>query len=247
MKKVVVIPARYSSSRLPGKPLQDIEGKPMIIRVCESVESDVFPDIVVATDDERIEACVSAAGYRVVMTRDDHISGTDRLQEAAQKLNLGDEDIVINLQGDEPLMPSENLQQVASLLEENESASVATLYEHISFNEGGDNPNVVKLVEASNKQVLYFSRSTIPFDRDGVRNPDDVLKRHVGIYAYRKSALDKFVSYEEGSLESLEKLEQLRFMENGHSIVAEKAKRPIPIGVDTQEDLEAVRQLFREG
>ena len=213
MKKVVIIPARYSSSRLPGKPLQDIAGKPMIIRVCEAVDASLFSDVVVATDDKRIEDCVKRAGYKVVMTKEDHVSGTDRL--------------------------------VARLLENSAGASVATLYETVAVKEAG-NPNIVKLVEGKNHRVLYFSRAGIPFDRDNVRTGADVLKRHVGVYAYRKSALDEFVTYPEGELESLEKLEQLRFMENGHSIVAEKSVLPIPVGVDTAEDLEAVRKLFEE-
>lgn len=243
MKKVVIIPARYSSSRLPGKPLQDIAGKPMIIRVCESVSAELFSQVVVATDDERIEACVKEAGFSVVMTKEDHVSGTDRLQEAATKLGLSDDDIIINLQGDEPLMPVENLNQVADLLEASLSASVATLYETVSVDEA-DNPNIVKLVEGADRQVLYFSRAGIPFDRDKIRSSSDKLKRHVGVYAYRKRALDLFVKYPEGQLEGLEKLEQLRFMENGHSIVAEKSSLPIPIGVDTPEDLEAVRKIY---
>ena len=245
MKKVVIIPARYNSTRLPGKPLQDIAGKPMVVRVCEAVDASQFTEVVVATDDERITQAVEAAGYRVVMTQADHLSGTDRLQEAASKLGLLDDDIVINLQGDEPLMPSENLQQVASLLEQSPDASVATLYEEVSVEEA-DNPNIVKLVQGQDNRVLYFSRASIPFDRDNTRQPTDRLKRHVGVYAYRKKALDQFTNYAEGQLEALEKLEQLRFMENGHFINADKAQRPIPVGVDTPEDLATVRALFEE-
>ncbi|TXR53529.1 3-deoxy-manno-octulosonate cytidylyltransferase [Reinekea thalattae] len=245
MKKVVIIPARYNSTRLPGKPLQDIAGKPMVVRVCEAVDASQFTEVVVATDDERITQAVEAAGYRVVMTQADHLSGTDRLQEAASKLGLLDDDIVINLQGDEPLMPSENLQQVASLLEQSPDASVATLYEEVSVEEA-DNPNIVKLVQGQDNRVLYFSRASIPFDRDNTRQQTDSLKRHVGVYAYRKKALDQFTNYAEGQLEALEKLEQLRFMENGHFINADKAQRPIPVGVDTPEDLATVRALFEE-
>ncbi len=246
MKKIVIIPARYSSSRLPGKPLKDIEGLPMVVRVCQSVDRSRFDDVVVATDDERIKNSVEKQGYKVVMTKPDHVSGTDRLQEAASLLELNDEDIVINLQGDEPLMPSENLQQVAKLLEISVEASVATLYEEMSVQGNLTNPNIVKLVKDKNDRVLYFSRSGIPFDRDNVRESDAVFKRHVGIYAYRKSALDRFVKYSEATLEIMEKLEQLRFMENGEAIVAQKALLPIPVGVDTEEDLQAVRELFKE-
>lgn len=243
MKKVVIIPARYGSSRLPGKPLADIAGKPMIIRVCEAVESAPFDDIVVATDDERILSVVSKAGYKVVLTKADHPSGTDRLQEAAEKLGLVSEDIVINLQGDEPLMPTQNLEQVAELLQKNPDASVATLFEHEPVSEIS-NANMVKLVQRTDQEVLYFSRATIPFDRDNVLTSEATFKRHVGLYAYKKHALDQFVKYPEGELEQLEKLEQLRFMENGHKIVAAKSQLKIPAGVDTEEDLEKVRQVF---
>ena len=246
MKKVILIPARYSSSRLPGKPLQDICGKPMVVRVCESIDQAVFDMVVVATDDHRIFDVVVEAGYRSIMTKDGHVSGTDRLQEAAAKLDLLDDDIIINLQGDEPLMPCKNLVQVANLLVNNPSASISTLYEETPAAIALKNSNMVKLVQAVSGRVLYFSRAGIPFDRDGDRSNDAVVKRHVGLYAYRKSALDKFVQYNEGALERLEKLEQLRFMENGDVIVAEKASLPIPVGVDTIEDLETVRKIFRE-
>lgn len=246
MKKAVIIPARYNSTRLPGKPLKDILGKPMIIRVCEAVKKDSADIIAVATDDKRIFDTVEQYGYTAIMTREDHICGTDRLHEAANTLGLNAEDIVINLQGDEPLMPNENLQQVSMLLERNADMAVSTLYEDIKVQDGLDNPNAVKLVQAKNGQVLYFSRANIPFDRDQQRNPSDLLKRHVGVYAYRKSALDAFVTYPESSLESLEKLEQLRFLENGHKIIAQKANVTIPIGVDTEEDLQNVIQLFKE-
>ena len=246
MKKAVIIPARYSSSRLPGKPLKDILGKPMIIRVCEAVDPKSADIIAVATDDVRIANVVEEHGYKAIMTRDDHICGTDRLHEAANKLKLNAEDIIINLQGDEPLMPNENLKQVSDLLEQNSDMAVSTLYEDISLTDGLDNPNAVKLVQALNDQVLYFSRANIPFDRDNLRTPSELLKRHVGVYAYRKSALDAFVTYPESSLEALEKLEQLRFLENGHKIIAQKASVTIPIGVDTEEDLHNVIQLFKE-
>lgn len=245
MKKVIIIPARYSSSRLPGKPLKDIEGQPMVVRVCEAVKELPFDQMVVATDDQRIVTAVEAAGYQAVMTRTDHVSGTDRLQEAAEKLGLAPEDIIVNLQGDEPLMPPENLQQVADLLENSTQASVATLFVLESAAETIDNPNIVKLVQGNQASVLYFSRAAIPFDRDAVRDSAAQIKRHVGIYAYKKQALDEFITYPEGQLEALEKLEQLRFMENGHTIVAEKAQLDIPIGVDTEEDLQAVRELYK--
>lgn len=246
MKKAVIIPARFSSSRLPGKPLKDILGKPMIVRVCESVQVEHVDIVAVATDDQRIADVVIAHGFQAIMTRADHICGTDRLHEAANILGLAPDDIVINLQGDEPLMPNENLMQVSDLLENNPSMAVSTLYEEISVGQGLDNPNMVKLVQSYSDEVLYFSRANIPFDRDNQRTRLDKLKRHVGIYAYRKSALDAFVTYPESTLESLEKLEQLRFLENGHKIIAQKAHVTIPTGVDTQEDLDNVISIFKE-
>lgn len=244
MKKVLIIPARYASTRLPGKPLKDIAGLPMIVRVCQVAQGRDFDQVVVATDDDRILAAVEAHGYDALLTRSDHISGTDRLQEAATKLALDGNDIVVNLQGDEPLMPYENLIQVMQLLINKPQADVATLFETVPVSMGLENPNMVKLVQARNDEVLYFSRAGIPFDRDQQRQPDELLKRHVGIYAYRKKALDAFVGYPEGTLEHLEKLEQLRFMEHGHKIVALKARAGIPVGVDTEDDLQSVRSFF---
>ena len=245
MKSVVIIPARFSSTRLPGKPLMDIAGEPMIVRVCQAVASSGFDHLCVATDDERIEKAVNSAGFQAVMTSSAHVSGTDRLQEAASIKGLEADDIVVNLQGDEPLMPVKNLIQVRDLLKANASAAVATLFVQESLAEI-DNANAVKLVTDRFGQVLYFSRAGIPFDRDRSQTTDDTFKRHVGIYAYRKSALDQFVQYAEGALEKLEKLEQLRFMENGQSIVAQEALEGIPPGVDTQEDLERVRLRFAQ-
>lgn len=243
MKKVVIIPARFKSSRLPGKPLKDICGKPMVIRVCEAVDPKDFDLVCVATDSADIAKVIEDHGYQAIMTKEEHVSGTDRLFEASLKLGLEPEDIIINLQGDEPLMPNQNLTQVANLLESNAAASVATLYEEVGLN-ALTNPNIVKLVSGNNDQVLYFSRAPIPFDRDSLRDELATVKRHVGLYAYRQKALVDFVSYKEGSLEYLEKLEQLRFMENGHQIVAVKASAPIPTGVDTELDLAAVRGVF---
>ena len=245
MKKVVIIPARYSSARLPGKPLKDIAGVPMIVRVCQSVSSGYFDQVVVATDDERIFNVVQKHGFRALMTRADHVSGTDRLQEAAAQLLLAAQDIVINLQGDEPLMPADNLQQVAALLTAEPGAAVATLYEMTTGREHFNNPNIVKLVTDDQQRVLYFSRAPIPFDRDAAPGAEVSFKRHVGLYAYRREALDRFVSYPEAGLEQLEKLEQLRFMANGDVLVAQQAQKPIPVGVDTEEDLRVVRALFQ--
>ncbi|MEX0624529.1 3-deoxy-manno-octulosonate cytidylyltransferase [Saccharospirillum sp.] len=245
MATVIMIPARYSSSRLPGKPLLDINGQPMVIRVAMAVQACGADRVVIATDDERIRRVVTDAGFSAVMTRPDHPSGTDRLQEASEQLGLQANDIVVNVQGDEPLMPADNVLQVARLLEHSPQAQVATLYEPVTAMAMVTNPNAVKLVQRQDGEVLYFSRAGIPFDRDSTKtSPEGIWKRHIGLYAYRKSALDAFVGWPESPLEQLEKLEQLRFMEHGAVIVAAQAVRPVPAGVDTQADLDAVRALF---
>ena len=245
MAKVIMIPARFGSSRLPGKPLLDIAGQPMVVRVAEVASNAGFDRVVVATDDQRILDAVEQAGYDAVMTRANHPSGTDRLQEAAEQLSLSAQDIVVNLQGDEPLMPLGNLRQVAQLLEDHLEADVATLYEPITSLEQRNNPNAVKLVQRLDGQVLYFSRAAVPHDRDSIESEDSrVWKRHIGLYAYRKSALDAFVAWPESQLERLEKLEQLRFMEQGGVIVAGEAAQSVPAGVDTQADLDTVRHWY---
>lgn len=247
MATVIMIPARYSSSRLPGKPLLDINGQPMVIRVAMAVQNCGADQIVVATDDERIRQVVTEAGFTAVITRADHPSGTDRLQEASEQLGLQGDDIVVNVQGDEPLMPADNVLQVATLLEQSPRAQVATLYEPVTSLATVTNPNAVKLVQRQDGEVLYFSRAGIPFDRDTTHaSAGEIWKRHIGLYAYRKSALDAFVGWPESPLEQLEKLEQLRFMENGAVIVAAAAAKPVPAGVDTQADLDAVRALFSQ-
>ncbi|MDB2448728.1 3-deoxy-manno-octulosonate cytidylyltransferase [bacterium] len=247
MTHLIMIPARFGSSRLPGKPLLDLGGKPMVVRVVEAAQSAGFERCVVATDDERIRQAVIDAGYEAVMTRSDHPSGTDRLQEAADQLGLAADDIVVNLQGDEPLMPGENLRQVVALLEAAPEAAVATLYEPLAPQDA-NNPNAVKLVQDRQGRVLYFSRAPIPWDRDQqVTDANSPYKRHIGLYAYRKRALDAFVGWSESPLEQIEKLEQLRFMTEGHSIVAAQASARVPAGVDTQADLDAVRALFAAG
>lgn len=247
MTTVIMIPSRYGSSRLPGKPLLDIAGQPMVLRVVEVAERAGLEQVVVATDDDRIREVVVQAGHRVVMTSADHLSGTDRLQEAANLLELSADDIIINLQGDEPLMPVENILQVAQLLEANPDAAVATLYEFVKEMDTVMNPNSVKLIQDDSGRVLYFSRAPIPLDRDSAfQHKPQLWKRHIGLYAYRKRALDAFVQWPEGQLEQVERLEQLRFMQHGKIIVAAAAAMAVPAGVDTAADLEMVRQCFQQ-
>lgn len=250
MKFTVVIPARFGSSRLPGKPLKDIVGKPMIQRVFEQAKLSAASRVVVATDDARIEAVVNGFGGEVCMTSDQHQSGTDRLQEVAAQLGLNADDIVVNVQGDEPLIPAAVIDQVAANLAQTQDASVATLSEPVVSSEDFLNPNVVKVVADHQGLALYFSRAAMPWPRDAFAlskanlPPFDYFQRHIGIYAYRVNLLDQFVSWPVAPLEAIESLEQLRVLWNGHRIHVQEAVAKVPGGVDTEEDLERVRSLI---
>lgn len=234
----VVIPARFASQRLPGKPLIDLAGKPMIQRVYEQATLSRASRVVVATDDQRIADVVEKFGGECCMTREDHVSGTDRVQEVASMLGLALDHLVINVQGDEPLIPPEVINQVAGMLERS-SAPMATLAELIETAEDFLNPNIVKVVTAENGDALYFSRAPIPWDRD--RLPNQVPKgarRHIGIYGYRVSLLNDFITWQPSVLEKIEKLEQLRIMERGVRINVATSVVSIPPGIDTASDLE---------
>ena len=234
----VVIPARYGSTRFPGKPLADLAGKPMVVRVCERAAESGAAAVHVATDDERIAEVVREHGHSALMTRPDHASGTDRLAEAAAQLKLDDAQIVVNVQGDEPLMAPALIGRVAALLDEKRSAVVSTACHalHDSF----DNPNVVKVVLDHEGYALYFSRSQIPYPRE----PAGVCYRHAGIYGYRVGFLNKFSSLAQSPLEKAEALEQLRVLWHGFRIAVAVSETEIPPGVDTPQDLEAVRKMF---
>lgn len=252
-KTHIVIPARFKSTRLPGKPLLTIHGKAMILWVAEKARAAHFADdMCIATDDERIAKVCMDAGYDVVMTSPDHASGTDRLAEVAAMKGWADNDIVINMQGDEPLVPPLLLEQVKSLLIADRQSVMATLYEPINDYATFMRPSVVKVVsvKASGKQrALYFSRAPIPCDRDMAlalaENPVNGAKiaapknahRHLGLYAYRVSLLQQFVNWAQTPLETLENLEQLRILENGGNIAIAAAVLQLPAGVDTEEDL----------
>ncbi len=252
MKFTVVIPARYASTRLPAKPLKDIAGKTMIQRVYEQACLSDAAEVVVATDDQRIAEVVEGFGGRVCMTRDSHESGTDRLQEVAQILSLNNDDIVVNVQGDEPLIPPEVINQVAQNLAASKAASVATLSEPIESVEDFTNPNIVKVVSDINGLALYFSRASMPWPRDAFAEAGgaselpvgNLFQRHIGIYAYRVTLLNEFVVWPQAEIESTECLEQLRVLWNGHRIHVAPSVLPVPGGVDTQEDLERVRDLL---
>ena len=243
MSFVVIIPARYASSRLPGKPLRDICGMPMIQRVWQQARKSAASRVVIATDDQRIQQVAENFGAEVCMTRADHPSGTDRLQEVAASLALGDQQIVVNVQGDEPLIPPEVIDQVAENLAKNQNAGVSTLCEPIDDVEDFLNPNIVKVVADNHGMAAYFSRAPIPWPRDHFQKNTDSMpndttaRRHIGIYAYRVSCLDLFVSWSMAPLESQESLEQLRFLHHDIAINVDDAIAPVPGGIDTEKDL----------
>ncbi|MFK8019400.1 MAG: 3-deoxy-manno-octulosonate cytidylyltransferase [Pseudomonadales bacterium] len=244
MSFTVIIPARYASSRLPGKPLCDIAGKAMIQRVFEAASASKADRVFVATDDDRVHDAVLSFGGASIMTSKRHSSGTDRLQEAAELLQLEASDIVVNVQGDEPLIPAAVINQVAENLAGNDWASLATLAEPIDSEEELHNPNVVKVLADEHGRALYFSRAPIPYVRDRSETQLPVSNRHVGLYAYRVSFLNQFIRWPEHSMERAEKLEQLRALANGAAIHLAQSVCDIPVGVDTEEDLLAIRQLL---
>lgn len=250
MNFVVVIPARFGSSRLPGKPLADLAGVPMVVQVLRRCAQSQAARVLVATDDERIAEAVRAAGGEALMTRDDHASGTDRLQEVAAALQLDEQDIVVNVQGDEPLIPARVIDQVARNLADNPDCAIATLCEPIETRDDLFNANIVKVVFDQHGKALYFSRAPIPWHRDefareaGSELPQGSWWRHIGIYAYRVGFLHQFVQWSPAELEQIEALEQLRAMANGVRIHVAPACELVPGGVDTEADLRRVRALL---
>jgi len=253
MSFTVVIPARYGSTRLPGKPLLDIAGKPMVQRVWEQARCSAAGQVVIATDDSRIVDIAQAFGAQVCMTSADHPSGTDRLQQVAVQMGWPDGHIVVNVQGDEPLIPPVVIDQVALNLANHEKAGIATLCEDITALDELINPNAVKVVSDASGMALYFSRAPIPWPRDSFADGQQVMPeegdwyRHIGIYAYRTGFLHQYVTWEAAPVEQLEHLEQLRALYNGVSIHVARASQSVPGGVDTEEDLSAVRaRLERE-
>ncbi len=239
----VLIPARLDSTRLPDKPLADLGGKPMVVRVLERARAAGAASVHVATDSEQVANAVLTAGGQVLMTCSEHASGTDRLVEAVEALGLGPEDVVVNLQGDEPLMPAAAIRRVVTVLTSDASARMATLYESLSAEAQWQDPNVVKLVVDGNSRALYFSRAPIPWPRGRAYRNGDAL-RHVGLYAYRVGALKQWPDLPGSSLEQLESLEQLRALSAGWVIACGATPEPIPSGVDTADDLSRVRKLF---
>lgn len=246
--KHIVIPARFASSRLPAKPLLLIHGRPMILRVVDQAKKvEGFDDLCVATDDQRIAEVCRAEGVDVVLTSADHPSGTDRLSEVARLKGWAQDDIIVNVQGDEPLLPAQLVQQVTQLLVDYPHCSMSTLCEPIHALHEFQRDSIVKVVMSNRKEALYFSRATIPYDRDGAKLLEPKLHnqafRHLGLYAYRVKLLQEYVTWEQGNLEKLESLEQLRVLENGHRIAIDIAEANLPPGVDTQADLERLNAL----
>lgn len=245
-----VIPARYASTRLPGKPLADIGGRPMIQWVHGRVAASGAAEVIVATDDERVAVACAAFGATVQMTSAAHASGTDRLAEVAARRGWQDADVVVNVQGDEPLLPASLVGQAAALLQSDAAADIATLAAPIDSLHEFLDPAVVKVVCRADGRALYFSRASIPWHRDGAageRGPQREFRgsfRHVGLYAYRVGALKRLAAAPPAPLEVAEQLEQLRALHLGMVIVvAEAVERPGP-GVDTPADLERVRRLL---
>lgn len=239
----VLIPARLESSRLREKVLADLVGRPMIVRVWERACQCRALSVHVATDSDRIAKAIRAAGGRVVMTAAEHASGTSRLGEAARRLGFDEDEIVVNLQGDEPALPTACIDQVASLLIEHPECEIATLCAALDSREQWLDPNVVKLVQDAFGRALYFSRAPIPAQRDGGW-PRALARRHIGLYAYRVGALVRWNDLPPSALEAAEALEQLRALEAGWQIVCAQAACPVPPGVDTEADLRAMRLRF---
>ena len=241
MAFTVVIPARYQSSRFPGKPLVDIKGKPMIQHVVERAQEAGASAVIVATDDNRI-ASVAGEFAEVVMTDTAHTSGTERIAEVVRTKSIADEEIVVNVQGDEPFVPADNIKQVAENLAASESWQMSTLCTELHSPADVLNPNVVKVVASASGRAMYFSRSAIPFARDTMMaepvSVDPTLyRRHIGLYAYRAQYIKQYVSYQPSALEHIESLEQLRALWYDDAIHVALAKCPPPVGIDTPEDL----------
>ena len=250
MNFTVIIPARYASSRFPGKPLIEINGKPMVQHVYERAQESGASKVIVATDDARIAKTVSDFGGLYCMTGAHHESGTERLAEVVDMESLLAHELVVNVQGDEPFIPAANIQQVAENLHNHQQAEMATLAVKITDVEELFNPNVVKVVVDKQGFALYFSRATIPYDRsrfldeDNIDEIGDYYLRHVGIYAYRAGFIKQYVNMSPSGLEQIESLEQLRVLWHGEKIHVDIARQTPPAGIDTPEDLQRLLKSF---
>ncbi len=245
MAFVVVIPARFASSRLPGKPLADIAGKPMVQLVWQQAMQSGASRVIIATDDARVEAAAQAFGAEVLMTNPNHNSGTERLAEVVKMLGLAADTVVVNVQGDEPFIPPSIIRQVADNLASQQQARMATLAVALTSQAEIANPNIVKVVCDQHGYALYFSRAVVPFDRDGAFTEQLAMhyRRHIGIYAYRAGFILDYVSWPTSSLEQIECLEQLRVLWQGEKIHVALAQEVPPVGVDTPADLAHAREV----
>lgn len=247
MSFIAIIPARYASTRLPGKPLADIAGKPMVVHVMERALESGASRVIVATDHPEVVTAVEAAGGEVCLTRADHQSGTERLAEVIERYGFADDQIIVNVQGDEPLVPPEIIRQVAENLVASR-AGMATLAVPIESSEEAFNPNAVKVVMDAQGYALYFSRAAIPWERERFAQSKetigDCFLRHIGIYAYRAGFVRRYVNWAPSQLEQIELLEQLRVLWYGEKIHVAVAKVVPAVGVDTQEDLDRVRAIM---
>jgi len=247
---IALIPARMASTRLPDKPLADIAGKPMVVRVAERAAGSQAAQVIIATDDTRVQQAATQHGHQAVLTRADHPTGTDRLAEAVEQLGLADDAIVVNVQGDEPLIDPSLVDAVAAMLHDHPDADIATCACPVADAESLFNPNVVKVVCGADGRALYFSRAPIPWARDALASGERVLTpglpalHHIGLYAYRVAFLRRFPNLPQGTLERFEALEQLRALEHGHTIVVHRTPQPPMAGVDTPADLERVRAWY---
>ena len=242
---LVVIPARLGSTRLPRKPLADIGGKPMVVRVAEQAKKSLAQSVVVATDSTEIQAACDQHRIECLLTSPNHPTGTDRLAEVAQLLKLPSNALVVNVQGDEPLIPPELINEVANTLADHHECAISTVAVPIQDDAEIQNPNVVKVVLNRSGEALYFSRASIPFVRDAENTKNISYLRHLGIYAYRADFLQAYTRLESAPPEQAEALEQLRALWNGYRIAVHVAQEAPPAGVDTPEDLERVRSLFK--
>jgi 3-deoxy-manno-octulosonate cytidylyltransferase (CMP-KDO synthetase) len=247
---IVAIPARYGSTRLPAKPLREIGGVPMVVRVAQRALQAGASQVVVAVDDQRIAEALAGLGVDICMTRSDHASGSDRLAECAGLYGWADDAIVVNLQGDEPFAPAAGIRAVAQALA-GDDAPMATLATPIIDAEELFDPNVVKLVRSVDGRAMYFSRAPLPWARDGFAvsrhalPSDSPFLRHIGIYAYRAEFLARYARLPRTPLEQTESLEQLRVLEHGHPIAVQLSPEPFPPGIDTEADLERAEQWLR--
>lgn len=245
----VIIPVRYHSTRLPNKALLDIHGKPMIQHVYERAAESGAESVVIATDSEEVMAAAEAFGAPVCMTSEDHQSGTERLSEAVEALDYDDDEIIVNVQGDEPMMPSALIKQVAMAMAEHDNVKVASVCKPLKSLEELQDPDHVKVVLNRRNHAMYFSRSMVPWQSamkgEGEFDLSENYFGHVGIYAYRVSVLRDYMNWTESPYEALESLEQLRVLWNGHRIHMSVTDIDMPAGVDTQEDLERVREAMK--